>query len=75
MNEKGLARGKIWNSTGAQTLIIQGQNKENSAANFTHDQKMKAKGLNKTQFVALGFVVPRITLENCEETAKGQLIL
>ena len=36
--------------------------KEASAANFTHDQKMKAKALNKTQFVALGFVVPRITL-------------
>ena len=31
---------------------------------------MKAKSLNKTQFVALGFVIPRITLENCEETAK-----
>ena len=74
-NFLGLARGKIWNSTGAQTLIIQEQNKENSASNFTHDQKIKAKGLNKTQFVALGFVVPRITLENCEETAKGQLIL
>jgi hypothetical protein len=31
---------------------------------------MKAKALNKTQFVALGFVIPRITLESCEETAK-----
>ena len=31
---------------------------------------MKTKSLNKTQFVALGFVIPRITLENCEETAK-----
>ena len=69
-NFLGLARGKIWNSTGAQTLIIQEQNEENSAANSIYDQKIKAKSLNKTQFVALGFVIPRITLENCEETAK-----
>ena len=60
----------MWNSKGAQTLIIQEQNKENSTANSIHDQKMKTKALNKTQFVALGFVIPRITLENCEETAK-----
>merc|ERR1740129_1825040 len=46
------------------------QNEENSAANSIYDQKIKAKSLNKTQFVALGFVIPRITLENCEETAK-----
>ena len=65
-----MAKWKIWNSTGAQTLIIQEQNKENSAANSIYDQKIKAKSLNKTQFVALGFVIPRITLENCEETAK-----
>ena len=56
--------------TGAHTSIFQEQDKEKSASNSIHDQKMKANNLNKTQFVTLGFAIPRITLENCEETAK-----
>ena len=51
-------------------LTIQEQDKENSTSNSIHDQKMKTKALNKTQFLALGFVIPRITLENSEETVK-----